>query len=162
MTPSEYILHTAERRRQHRQWRDRALFYLEAVAIACVLCLSIAATSPAPRSLVDQVRTSWACTKAKRACVVAHPYCAVCSARATFLSRGLEAHHIVPVAVSVRQGHPEWASDPENLVTLCRVCHGWIAHHNRNFREYNANLPATIREVRAAVSNTAQWAGEAP
>jgi 5-methylcytosine-specific restriction endonuclease McrA len=45
----------------------------------------------------------------------AHPRCAACQAEP------VDVHHIVPVAVA-----PEAAADPDNLLSLCKLCH--IAH----------------------------------
>jgi 5-methylcytosine-specific restriction endonuclease McrA len=42
--------------------------------------------------------------------------------------QGLELHHVVPKGVGGRRRTKEESDSPDNLLRLCRVCHG-AAHH---------------------------------
>lgn len=72
-----------------------------------------------------------------RAHKLANPVCAWCGSK-----KKLETHYDTPCQVN-----PFKASDPDNMATLCRVCH-LVVGHNGSFRyRYVEN----IKEICAAV-----------
>lgn len=70
-----------------------------------------------------------------------HPACAVCGREARFFwNRNNDVHHLMPVHIA-----PELATDPENLITLCRL-HHWLFGHLTDWKAWNTQLDQMIRE----------------
>lgn len=66
---------------------------------------------------------NWRAQYAVRKAILKHkeqfPYCAWCGREDK-----LQVHHIIPVLVA-----PELAANPDNLITLCRPDHLYVAHN---------------------------------
>lgn len=101
-------------------------------------------------SLIQRVRESWACHKAKRECIRLHPTCALCGSKRSFLRIAIEAHHRVPVHVM-----PSLAAEPANLLSLCKSCH-FYAGHCGNWKAWNSNLDETILAIKQVMNEIAQ------
>lgn len=86
--------------------------------------------------------TAYQITKAKREHRKANPNCACCSIKASFWGRALDVHHLIPVHVD-----RSLAADPDNLITLCRLCHLWVGHFG-NWKTWNAGVHETCGWLR--------------
>lgn len=95
-------------------------------------------------NLIQTARNSWACYRAKRACIKAAGRCQACGSPAMFGRIRLEAHHIQPVQV-----RPDLAAESENLVCLDAACHFHVGHLG-NWNCWNSALPETIVAMRQA------------
>lgn len=70
---------------------------------------------------------SW--SRVRRTHLETHNCCAACGSQ-----KSLNVHHIVPFAQN-----PELELDPNNLITLCFVCHFWFGHL-KNWQSYNEKV----------------------
>jgi len=92
-----------------------------------------------PAYVTKNVRAQYKVRKAMLAYRKANPVC-----EATGLKKGLQVHHIYPVAT-----HPHLAADPENLITLEKLAHRVLGHCGN----YKNSVP-NIREVIATMKRT--------
>jgi len=101
-----------------------------------------------PAFVASDVRRSWAVVKTMRQFRLDNP-------TSPWSGKPVkEVHHVVPVAVGIRLGHPEWAADPANMVAMgSRNEHYILGHMNKSWRAWNSNLRETIGQGRVA-----EWA----
>lgn len=71
----------------------------------------------------------------EKAHIAQSPACIVCGTLGGLLNK-LNVHHILPFHL-----HPALELDPNNLATLCRICH-FIFGHLWNWKKYNPSLIA--------------------
>jgi len=87
--------------------------------------------------------TEYQVTKAKNAHRKEHPHCFACECeRDPVTGKKNDVHHLMPVHV-----RPDLATDPGNLVTLCRSHHYWWGH-GKDWRHYNSSCLDTCRRVK--------------
>lgn len=72
--------------------------------------------------------------------LVAFPRCAACGS-----TRRVEVHHVVPAHVD-----PSRVLDPENLISLCRLCH-FVFGHLLSWRSWNEDVRADAAAYRRKV-----------
>jgi len=88
--------------------------------------------------------TDYQITKAKRIYREANPRCALTGVKAN-----VQVHHMIPVHIDRRL-----AACQTNLITLSASTHFWAAHLS-NYKHYNANLPETIKQLKATLKRCA-------
>jgi hypothetical protein len=76
----------------------------------------------------------------------AHPRCELTGAPK------VEVHHILS-----QKYYPELAADTNNMISLCRLAHGWVGHGIYNggaWTKYNPNVRETVDAMRIAYQTT--------
>lgn len=79
--------------------------------------------------------TEYQVAVAKRKHRQVNPHCASCDcARDPVTGKQNDVHHVIPVHVD-----PARATDPDNLITLCRHCHFTVGHMY-DWKDYNEDV----------------------
>lgn len=103
--------------------------------------LAVYLESIGSQQITSQGDRSGAWPRVRREHLETHNSCEACGCK-----KSLFVHHIVPF-----HKNPELELDPNNLITLCFVCHFWFGHL-KNWRSHNEQVLHDSRWYREKMS----------